>query len=152
MVKIDCNERFWSKVQQADQDACWLWLAGKDRSGYGRFLFEGKNRHAHIVAWILSYGPIPSNKIVRHTCDVYACVNPSHLLLGTQLDNIRDRVQRGRCHRPYGALNSQAKLTPEKVALIRQEYATTRCSKKSLAIKYSMSNSAIGRLLNKQTW
>ena len=148
MVKI--HNRFWSKVRKTN--SCWLWTAATDDGGYGRFLFEGKNRHAHIVAWILTYGSVPEGNVVMHTCDVPYCVNPEHLQLGTQLDNIQDRVNKGRCFKPECELNSQAKLSQKQVDAIRDEYNTIKCTKRFLARKYNMSDSAVGRLLNGYTW
>ena len=95
--------RFWSKVARVGIDECWLWQAFRNPvSGYGGFSFEGKNEGAHRVAWILTYGPIPEGKQINHTCDIKPCCNPNHLYLGTQVDNIKDRVVRGRGRLPVG--------------------------------------------------
>lgn len=150
MVKIDSDDRFWSKVNITN-NGCWEWLAGKDQAGYGRFSYDGKNQHAHRIAWLLFYGSQPTD-VVMHTCDNPSCVNPRHLRLGSQLDNISDRVSKGRCFHPHGATNSQAKLTEDQVNSIRREYQRTNCTKRSLARKYDMSDSAIGRIINGQTW
>src|SRR5688572_33287595 len=64
--------------------------------GYGHVSFNGEVRRAHRVAYELAHGVAPGNLVVRHSCDTPACVNPDHLLLGTQLDNIADRNMRGR--------------------------------------------------------
>lgn len=150
MVKTDCNNRFWSKIDQTL--SCWLWTAATDDGGYGRFLFQGKNRQAHIVMWILMHGDVPYGQVVMHTCDVPSCVNPDHLKLGTQAENIADCVSKNRHFKPKGTLNNQAKLTDNQVKSIRQEYRDTKCTKRSLALKYDMSDSAICRLINGQTW
>ena len=86
-------EAFLSRVDTRPDDgsACWIWRGGRDTAGYGRF---GGTR-AHRVAYELLVGPIPEGLVVRHTCDVPMCVRPSHLLLGTQADNVRDAVERG---------------------------------------------------------
>lgn len=149
MVKIDCDDRFWSKVDTTDK--CWEWLGAKDGGGYGRFLHNGRNRHAHRIAWLLFHGREP-NGVVMHTCDNPSCVKPKHLRIGTQRENIHDCVAKDRNFKPRGSLNSQAKLTEEQVAAIRKEYNQTNCTKRFLACKYNMSDSAIGRLLNGQTW
>ena len=153
MVKDDYS-RFWSKVclNFNVEPFCHRWLAAKDQNGYGRFLYQGKNQRAHRVAWILTFGPIQDNEVVMHDCDNPSCVNPDHLRLGSQLENIQDRVQKGRCAHNTGSSNSQAKLTQHQVDNIRSEYNKTKCTKRSLAKKYKVSDSTVSRILNNQTW
>ena len=95
--------RFWAKVQKTD--SCWLWTAAKNRFGYGRFMLNGKVVRAHRVAWTLAYGQIPEGAgfhgtCVLHLCDNPMCVNPSHLVLGTQGENCRDMASKGRAWNP----------------------------------------------------
>ena len=92
------RERFWNNVKRGDKNDCWLWLGGKTKSGYGQCYFEKKVQRAHRVAWMLSKSivPIPSGMGVLHTCDNPACVNPLHLFLGTQKDNMQDCKSKGR--------------------------------------------------------
>lgn len=92
--------RFHTKYTKAD--GCWLWQAGKFRRGYGmvnlgRFA-NGKQHteYAHRVAYVLAKGDIPDGQVVMHSCDVVGCVNPAHLTLGTQADNLRDCREKGR--------------------------------------------------------
>ena len=87
----------------------WLWC--RSRSGYGQVRHLGKMEKAHRVAFCMSMGiPISEIKglVVMHKCDNRGCVNPDHLSLGTQADNILDMVskgrQRGNCNQ-YGAMN-----------------------------------------------
>lgn len=104
--------RFWAKVN-TDGD-CWLWTASKmDRQGHGQFVYSlhGKQRHvyAHRIAYELFVESIPDRMVVCHACDVPACVNPSHLFLGTQGDNLRDASRKGR----LGGVPRTQKLTYE---------------------------------------
>lgn len=89
-------ERFMENVDKTD--TCWLWAAGKDHNGYGLFTSSllGE-RSAHRCSYTLFKGPIPEGLFVCHTCDVPACVNPSHLWLGTAADNNTDKKNKGRC-------------------------------------------------------
>lgn len=88
--------RFEAKINKTD--SCWLWTAAKYVDGYGAFRLRDPRRQerAHRVAWQIYHGPIPSGQHVLHRCDVRECVNPEHLWLGTNLDNIRDRQRKGR--------------------------------------------------------
>ncbi len=112
------KQRFWDKVQKTDN--CWLWMAGKFKQGYGSFYFQGRHLKAHRMAWELTFGAIPEGKKVCHHCDNPACVNPGHLFLGTQQDNIRDMMTKGRSPNQVGESNNNAKLTIGEVSAIRK--------------------------------
>jgi hypothetical protein len=92
------RDPFWSRVDRSGgDDACWPVIGvGND---YGRVLVGGRDGvrwMAHRWSWTLANGPIPDGMVVMHRCDNPPCVNPGHLSLGTQLENIADRVSKGR--------------------------------------------------------
>ncbi len=92
------RERFFSKVSLEDERGCWLWLGPTGRGDYGMF-FAGGDRHnvlAHRWAYEQFVGEIPSGLLVLHHCDEPKCVNPQHLWLGTQADNVQDCIAKGR--------------------------------------------------------
>lgn len=92
---MDEKERFLSKIRK-DGD-CWIWTDCLTTYGYGKFTARGgKTEVAHRTAWRLFRGEIPGSLFCLHRCDTPACVNPDHLFLGTQLDNMRDMVVKGR--------------------------------------------------------
>ena len=86
--------RFESKYVVGE--SCWMWCAGVDKDGYGRFRLGKQKARANRVAYELYVGPIQPGMVVRHKCDTPRCVNPSHLELGTSADNTNDCVVRGR--------------------------------------------------------
>ena len=92
-------DRFWSKVNKKDLNKCWEWL-GKARCGksmsYGQFWLNGKNCTPHRISYEIKYGSFDKNLHVLHKCDNPICINPKHLWLGTNKDNIKDKMQKGR--------------------------------------------------------
>ena len=121
----DHGANFLSKVKKTE--SCWLWLGCiGDRGGYGAYAMDGRKINAHCAAYILFIGQIPLGKQVLHSCDNPPCVNPNHLFIGTQGDNLKDRNTKGRanlkgCKKPSiaGPLNPQSKLTAEQVTGIK---------------------------------
>ena len=110
------EDLFWPKVNIKESDDCWEWNAGKFTYGYGCFKKNGKGMYAHRVAWELTNGPIPEGKLVLHKCDNRGCVNPNHLYIGTNSNNMQDRSERN----PSGCGHGQPKLSIEDVRKIRK--------------------------------
>ena len=95
---------------------CWLWIGAYLKSGYGRV--GRRSRRAHRVSYAAFIGQIPDGQVVCHRCDTPACVNPAHLFLGTQEDNLRDMFAKGR-NRIGRGCRPGAKLTPQQVLDVR---------------------------------
>jgi len=106
--------RFWALVEQAGEGSCWIWQGSLDDDGYGRGpRVKGRHQAAHRVSWLLNRGEVPDGMCVLHRCDNRQCVNPSHLFLGTNTDNMRDRDLKGRQARGD---RSGLRLHPERAA------------------------------------
>ena len=92
--------RFWAKVAKTE-DGCWNWIASKRHKGYGAFCYHREDGtlvqgRAHRYSWEIHNGDIPDGMFVLHSCDNPACVNPDHLFLGTNQDNVDDMMRKGR--------------------------------------------------------
>lgn len=136
------------------KDRCWLWIGGNKGNGYGSFNLAGKTVPAHRAAFILFCDGDPTGLDVCHRCDNRACVNPSHLFLGTRLENMRDCLAKGRTARGdrlnprHGEYSSSAKLDWQRVRAIR---ASSEPSKQ-LARTYGVSADSINRIRRNDTW
>lgn len=107
-------QRFYSRVDKNGPEPgalgkCWIWMASKQRKGYGIFQ-SGGHQSAHRFSFFLKNGPIPLGMFVLHKCDNPACVNPDHLFLGTHADNMADMVTKGRACSPDEARRDQLKI------------------------------------------
>jgi hypothetical protein len=159
------KDRFWQRVNKTN--TCWLWLGPKNPvNGYGQANWSRKelrkNRvvFAHRAAWILTYGEIPDNLQVCHKCDVRLCVNPEHLFLGTQADNLADMDRKGR-RVSVGAPGSTngAKITLKDVLYIRELLGKIppkqkgRFNKiKEMAQHYGITFQNVYRIINGESW
>jgi hypothetical protein len=96
-ARITVADRFWSKVDTSGE--CWIWAGARSTAGYGQITIEGRPTYAHRLSYEWAHGAIPDGLLVCHRCDTPACVHPDHLFAGTESDNRRDMVSKGR-HRP----------------------------------------------------
>lgn len=145
------NDRFWKKVNKIP-GGCWLWTAASLRGGYGVFWYQKHQHNAHRVSWILSNGDIPGDLFVLHRCDNRACVNPQHLFLGTQKENIHDMIRKNRRHSTAGENAPMRKLVWSEVHTIRHLYFAERRSQQEIAEHFSISRQNITRICSRQQW
>jgi len=143
-------QRFWDKVDKNTSNGCWEWLASRDKLGYGRFRFEGENRKASRVAWILTGHELLKDREICHKCDNTGCVNPDHLWLGTHTENMRDSKQKGRAVNPpihRGPTHHFAVLTDKQITKIKSLYATGEYTYQALGDFYGVSKVSIGNYI-----
>jgi hypothetical protein len=161
IIDVSLIQRFWAKVRKGD--GCWEWTASKDKKGYGQIgqMHGGKSipLFAHRVSWEMHNGSA-EGLLVCHHCDNPACVNPDHLFLGTQRDNMRDASRKGR----LGGENSWPRRYPERIKrgedhgqakLCEADVRAIRASGETgiaLAERYGVSDSVIFRAKNRKTW
>jgi HNH endonuclease len=145
---------FW-RLTEKRQDGCWVWTGILAANGYGKafcsFKSGGRKIRAHRLSWVIHNGHIPHNLLVLHKCDNRACVNPNHLFLGTDGDNMRDAAAKGRLGVVYGTRHGNAKLTPTKVRAIRGLRHNGE-SLRVLAEKFGVSQRTISFAAGRELW
>lgn len=145
---FDNDDLFWSQVQVGGDDDCWPWLGHILDNGYGQFKTAYVNYRAHRVAYKLAIGIDPGTKCVCHRCDNPICCNPRHLFLGTNADNSRDMVTKGREAHQRGEDHGRHKLTAEEVIAIRHTLGT--CCE--IGEFYGVSAATVSMIQNGRTW
>lgn len=147
--------RFLKQMDTRDfnPEVCWEWGGQLNQNGYGRFVVGGIHRLAHRVAYEFFAGPIPDGMNVCHSCDNRLCVNPHHLWLGSQSENLQDAVAKGRMVHPdtSGERNGNRKLNQADVDLIRAMFAGGQ-KKYRIAEKFGVSPATIADIIGGKTW
>jgi len=137
-----------------ESNGCWLWIGDvTNRWGYGRFGPGRKVRLAHRVSYIAFNGQIPTGLRVLHTCDVPRCVNPAHLFLGTDTDNMRDMASKGRIRGnagKRGEANVLARLNWNAAREIRASFPNKSITE--LAVQFGVSRRAVRFVVDGDTW
>lgn len=128
-----------------EEYGCWLWT-GRTTKGYGVVSIKNHPTYVHRLSYELYKGEIPKGMFVCHSCDVKNCMNPEHLWLGTNQENVTDAVQK-KLH-SFGEDRPTAKLTDKDVLEIRESTLKMR----KLAILYKVGLSTIWRAKNKVYW
>lgn len=141
-------ESFWDKVQRSDN--CWEWRGGFDRYGYGQLSVDNLTCTAHRFSYVLHYGRIPVGLAVRHKCDNPKCVRPDHLELGTQAENVRDEIERGRFRKGY-AFRSTDKLNIEKARQIRA-LCESGIPQKDVAVQFGIGSGHVSCIVANKIW
>jgi len=149
-MKISSEERFFRKVLISPFNECWEWLAYKLK-GYGRFGNNGSVVYAHRYSYEFYNGKITNGLHVLHKCDNPGCVNPSHLFLGTQKENIADMFNKKRNPSRKGERGAN-KLTEKEVIYILNCLDNDICSGYSLAKKFNVCTSAIYGIKHRKRW
>lgn len=152
-------DKFWLFCKRSTEDECWEWSGSRLKNGYGVLNYRsGKQRkiYAHRLSWEIHNGSIHNGFFILHRCDNPPCVNPGHLFLGTQGDNMRDMFAKGRRthleNMPRGSANHLAILSEADVIEIRKLQKHGE-SLKDIAAKFPVvTKGAIWRILKRLCW
>jgi len=155
---------FWLHIR-VRENGCWEWEGSRGPSGYGSVRVDGRSEYVHRHAWVLRYGPIPDTLHVLHRCDNPPCINPAHLFLGTNRDNVEDMCRKSRqakgdrqgsrVHpetRACGEKNGRAKLTRDQVEEIRRDYLSRKSSQREIARRHGISQPTVSEIVNFRNW
>jgi hypothetical protein len=138
----------WEFIEKTD--SCWLWKGGLNYDGYGVYKKNGVTNRAHRYVWELINNQKIGDKIAMHICDTPSCVNPSHLVLGTQADNILDKTTKNR--QAKGEKCPQSVLTTEQIKEIRSKYKYRVYTYLMLAKEYGVHKDTIQKAVRKINW
>lgn len=139
---MNLRERF-HKMHSVNLKGCWIWQGALTAKGYGVISVEGKSERAHRISYRIFGRPIPKGLHVLHKCDVPSCVNPDHLFVGTDADNMEDRKSKGRLG---------FKLSEDNISEIRYLYAEGGVTQEYIAGIYGVGRNHISRIVNKKRW
>ena len=140
-------ERMEAAVLPVTESGCWLWLGSIDKDGYGIFWFKGKKHRAHRRMYeVHNKIHINESHVACHKCDNPACVNPSHIFIGTTKDNAQDALKK---HRHFvGSKNGRSKLSEDEALFI----LTCGLSTSFLMDNFSVSKATINMIKRGRTW
>lgn len=153
---MNIEKRFLDKVNKNGPNIigtkCWAWTASVNNKGYGKFGIDYKVKVASRVSYCLFKGEIPEGICVLHRCDNPLCVNPDHLFLGTQLDNIKDMHDKKRRRCGIGERQGKARLTEKQVIDIRRSFSIGEKTRSELAKQYGVAYGTIFAIIANTAW
>lgn len=113
---------------------------------------KGRTVRAHRVSWEFVNGPIPKDMCILHKCDNPPCVNPSHLWLGTQLENIKDRQLKGRQKTLRGESHPNNRFSAKEIQEMRKLYSAGKLTSYDLAKLFKTSQGTIWGIISRKSW
>jgi hypothetical protein len=143
------KDRIEAKVERIPEGGCWVWMGTTTVRGYGQIISHNRKHYAHRASYQAFIGEIPKGMYVCHACDNVYCVNPAHLFLGTQKQNLEDMARKGRS--TIGSKNSRAKLTEEQVKSIKK-LINDGWTSSAIAKNFGVTAGCIAQIKRKERW
>ncbi len=143
---MSVSERLDYYTEPEPNTGCWLWVGALSTGGYGKIYLDNKYIAAHRASWVVHHGPIPNGLLVCHKCDVKLCINPEHLFLGTQKENIEDATRKGRMS--HGEDRPTSKLKESQVVNIFSDIRTAS----KIAAQYNITETAVYNIKAGRRW
>lgn len=137
------------KIKIDEETGCWMWQAFRNPKGYGMIYYDGRVWLAHRLSFTLHRHNIPGGLCACHSCDTPSCVNPDHIFLGSNADNVQDAVNKGRI--PFGESRSNSKLTDELVMEMVSKYANGATSRE-LSEEYGIHEAYVPAIIRGKQW
>lgn len=147
---VTLQQRIDGQIKKEKETACWIWTGSANDKGYPSIGIGRKSYNVCRVNYARYNGKIPSNTVIRHKCDTPKCVNPDHLIPGTQKDNVADMIERDRFYR--GERNFNAKLTKDQVRDVRTTHGKQGGSLVATSRDLNVSYSTVARILRGKSW
>jgi hypothetical protein len=141
------EEAFEARVKP-NPTGCLEWTGAKIKDGYGMIKVGGVSTLAHRFSYERHVSAIPSDRKVLHTCDNPSCVNPDHLFLGTDQDNVDDMFAKGRGRKASGEAHGRTKLTETDVLAIKSDPRKYR----DIATAFGIGKSTVGYIKSGKNW
>lgn len=144
------RQKFRDLTGWRNREGCQMWQGPVSGNGYGCFIWNKISYTASRVAWTLASGPIPANKLVCHKCDNRACVNPNHLFIASNQENMLDALKKGRLL--VGSQNPNAKTTESVVRKVRKLRQDQNMTYGKLAKLFGLTMSHVYQICSRKRW
>lgn len=153
VVTDSLRDRLYGRCQKVES-GCWLWVGSINPNGYGKIKINGIAVDVHVISWRVANAgvPVPAGSVVMHLCDVRNCINPDHLQVGTQSENMLHAIQVGAAKVRRGGELPHAVLDESIVRQIRSMYRPRRFGYVRIAKALGLNQGCVDAVLRGRTW
>lgn len=144
------NEQVLNNYNPLPYTGCWIWDGRLEWNGYGRVWYEGRFEIAHRIVYRLTHNINIDDVFICHKCDERSCVNPDHMFIGNQKDNMQDRNEKSR--QAKGEKHGMHKLNRWEVFNIRKLLTETNMKQKEIAGMFGVTSMTISNIHKRHSW